>query len=183
MEEQLSRLNPKLPGEGLLRLQIQTRLQAAKQELAELKGHVIDGKERLEIPDYTPQIKTVRPPPMEPTPPTATEPTDEITFEDFLRVKMKVGTIVSAERVPKSDKLLKLTVSFGDNERTVVAGIGKSFTPEQVTGQQAAFVVNLKPRKMMGIESHGMILAVGDSPEDLALVQPNKVRHAGGKIG
>lgn len=85
---------------------------------------------------------------------------DTITFDDFMKVDIRCGFITAAERVPKSDKLLKLKVNFGPlGERQVLAGIGKSFQPEAIVGLSAAFVVNLAPRKMMGLESHGMILA------------------------
>lgn len=84
----------------------------------------------------------------------------EIVFDDFLKVDMRVGTIVSAERVPKSDKLLKLQVKFGElGERQIVAGIGKDYEPEAIVGLQIVAVVNLAPRKLMGLESNGMILA------------------------
>jgi len=85
---------------------------------------------------------------------------DVISFDDFLKVDIRVGLIKSAERVPKSDKLLKLQVDFGVlGQRQILAGIGKRYNPETIVGQRAAFVVNLAPRKMMGLESNGMILA------------------------
>lgn len=88
-----------------------------------------------------------------------------ITFDDFLKVDIRAGQIIAAERVPKSDKLLKLQVFFGPElgTRQVLAGIGATFPPEALVNNVAAFVVNLAPRKMMGLESHGMILA-GDVP-------------------
>lgn len=94
----------------------------------------------------------------------------EITYEEFLKVEMRVGSILSAERIPKSEKLLKLQVNFGEvGIRQIVAGIGKSFEPEHLIGQQVCAVLNLAPRKLMGVESHGMILA-GHWGEDLFLV-------------
>jgi len=93
-----------------------------------------------------------------------TEPTalpDTITFDDFLKVDVRVGEIVKAESVPKSDKLLKLEVYFGElGTRTIMAGIAKCYA--NPVGQRALFVVNLAPRKMMGVESHGMVLAGHD---------------------
>lgn len=84
----------------------------------------------------------------------------EITYEEFCKVNMCTGTITTAERVPKSNKLLKLMVAFGDlGTRQIVAGIGSDFEPEQLIGTQIVAVLNLAPRKLMGIESHGMILA------------------------
>lgn len=86
----------------------------------------------------------------------------EITFDDFLKVDIRVGTIISAEKVEKSKKLLKLQVDFGEfGQRQILAGIAETFAvPEFLHGRQTLFVVNLAPRKMMGLESHGMILAV-----------------------
>jgi methionyl-tRNA synthetase len=94
-----------------------------------------------------------------------------VTFDEFCKVDIRVGTIVAAERVPKSDKLLKLQVHFGGlGDRQILAGIGKSFQPSDLIGFSFTFVVNLPPRKMMGLESHGMILATG-TPEALTLLQ------------
>ncbi len=85
---------------------------------------------------------------------------ETISIEDFLKIEMCVGSIVSAERVPKSEKLLKLQVDFGEaGQRQIVAGIGKNYEPEALAGQQVVAVLNLAPRKLMGVESHGMILA------------------------
>lgn len=85
---------------------------------------------------------------------------DNITFDDFLKVDLRAGTIKSAERIPKSDKLLKLQVDFGElGMRQIVAGIGKDFEPDRISGTRIVAVVNLLPRKLMGLESHGMILA------------------------
>lgn len=81
-----------------------------------------------------------------------------ITIEDFAKVELKVGRVVSAERVPKSEKLIKLKVDIGE-ERQIVAGIGKSYEPEYLVGRKIIVVANLKPAKLMGVESHGMLLA------------------------
>lgn len=86
---------------------------------------------------------------------------NEITFDDFLKIDIRTGTIVSAERVTKSNKLLKLQVNFGElGIRQIVTGIGKEFDPVNITGIRIVAVVNLQPRKLMGLESNGMILAV-----------------------
>lgn len=114
-----------------------------------------------------------------------------IAFDDFLKVDIRAGQIVAAERVPKSDKLLKLQVDFGPElgTRQVLAGIGKEFDPDKLSTQQptAAFVVNLAPRKMMGLESHGMILAaqatnVPDDPGLEVLFLSHRVKP-GERIG
>ncbi len=83
-----------------------------------------------------------------------------VTFENFMKVDIRVGVIISAEPVPKSEKLLKLEVNFGDFQRTIVAGLGEKYKHMSAfVNHHALFVVNLPPRKLMGIESHGMILA------------------------
>lgn len=83
-----------------------------------------------------------------------------ITIDDFAKVEIKAGKIISAEAVESSDKLLKLSVDFGEeNPRQVLSGIAKHATPEELIGTTCAFVTNLEPRKMMGLESQAMILA------------------------
>ncbi len=110
-----------------------------------------------------------------------------LAFEDLQKVDLRVGKIVKAERVPKSDKLLCLQVDFGTataqagDYRQIVAGIGKTYAPEDLIGRQTTFVTNLAPRKLMGLESHGMILAVGEGA-DLALLVPTKEQKPGAKV-
>ncbi len=87
---------------------------------------------------------------------------DPIGIEDFMKVDLRVGKIVEAERVVKSDKLVKLKVDIGTETRQVVAGIGKSYTPEELLGKTIVIVANLKPAKLMGIESQGMLLAASN---------------------
>lgn len=96
---------------------------------------------------------------------------DQIKFEDFLKIELRTGTILSAESIPKSKKLLKLTVNFGETigNRTILAGISESFTPDALIGTRVVAVLNLEPRVLMGIESHGMLLAAKDD-EGLHLV-------------
>lgn len=84
----------------------------------------------------------------------------EITFEQFDAVDIRSGTILTAEAIPKSEKMLKLTVSLGESvPRTIAAGIAKSYMPETLVGMRVLVVANLAPRKVMGIESQGMLLA------------------------
>lgn len=106
-----------------------------------------------------------------------------ITFDDFVKVDIRAGTIHSAEAVPKSEKLLKLQVYFGEEigTRTIMAGIAKSYSPENIKGLRVLAVVNLAPRKMMGVESHGMLLA-GSLTEGVELAQCLGVRD-GTRIG
>ena len=86
----------------------------------------------------------------------------QITIEDFQKIQLKTATVVTAERVPRSDKLLKLQVDLGTEQRQIVAGIGKKYEPEALVGRRIVIVANLKPAKLMGIESQGMVLAAGD---------------------
>lgn len=97
--------------------------------------------------------------PPAPTAPVAAGPAP-IAFDDFAKVDLRVGKVIAAERVPKSKKLLKLTVQDGpDSERTILAGLAESYEPDQIAGRTIVFVANLQPRPMMGLVSHGMVLA------------------------
>ena len=87
----------------------------------------------------------------------------QITIDEFMKVQLKTAKVLAAERVPKSEKLLKLRVTLGSEERQIVAGIGKKYEPESLIGKTIVIVANLKPAKLMGIESQGMVLAAGDS--------------------
>lgn len=96
----------------------------------------------------------------------------EIVFDDFAKIDLKVGKIVSAEKVEKADKLLKLSVDLGFETRTIVSGIALHFTPEDIVGKQVTVVTNLAPRKMRGIESNGMILMAEDANGKLHFINP-----------
>ncbi|MBE7093774.1 MAG: methionine--tRNA ligase [Clostridiales bacterium] len=98
----------------------------------------------------------------------------EIAFEDFEKVELRVGEIIACEAVPKSSKLLKETVKFGDEIRTVVSGIAKHYKPEEMVGKKVVFVTNLAPRKICGILSEGMILAAEDEDGKLSLCVSDK---------
>jgi methionyl-tRNA synthetase len=87
---------------------------------------------------------------------------ESISIQDFSKIYLCVGQIISAEAIPKSNKLLKLKVDIGSDQRQIVAGIGKKYSPETLIGKKVAVVVNLKPAKLMGVESQGMVLAAGD---------------------
>jgi len=97
--------------------------------------------------------------------PAASAAPAQITIDEFMKIQLKTAKVVSAERVPKSEKLLKLQVSLGEGaeQRQIVAGIGKKYEPETLIGKTIVIVANLKPAKLMGIESQGMVLAAGDS--------------------
>lgn len=105
--------------------------------------------------------------------------TPEITIEEFARVEMKIGKILSAEPVPKSDKLLKLQVSIGDEVRQIVSGIAQFHDPEELAGKDVVVCTNLKPAKIFGVESNGMILAAGD---DASLLRPETKVPPGTRI-
>jgi methionyl-tRNA synthetase len=96
----------------------------------------------------------------------------EIVFDDFAKIDLRVGKIVSAEKVEKADKLLKLSVDLGFETRTIVSGIALHFKPEDIVGKQVTVVVNLAPRKMRGIESNGMILMAEDAAGKLHFINP-----------
>lgn len=94
---------------------------------------------------------------------------DEITIEDFAKIDLRVATVVAAERVPKTDKLIKLQVKIGDEERTIVSGIAQHYEPENLIGKNVIVIANLKPAKLRGIESRGMVLAASDGEGNLVL--------------
>ena len=87
------------------------------------------------------------------------EPTSRVTIEDFMKIELRVAKVLAAERVPKSNRLLKLQVDVGTEHRTLVAGIAEAYEPETLVGKSVVIVFNLKPAKLMGIESSGMVLA------------------------
>lgn len=94
---------------------------------------------------------------------------DEITINDFAKIDLRVATVVAAERVPKTDKLIKLQVKIGDEERTIVSGIAQHYEPENLIGKNVIVIANLKPAKLRGIESRGMVLAASDGEGNLVL--------------
>ena len=112
----------------------------------------------------------------------ATAPKAEITYDDFAKMDLRVGTIISAEKVEKADKLLKLRLDMGTEERTVVSGIAMHFKPEDIVGKQVTVVANLAPRKMRGIESQGMILMAQNADGRLIFVSPLETADAGSEV-
>jgi methionyl-tRNA synthetase len=107
---------------------------------------------------------------------------DEITFDEFSKMDLRVGTITAAEKIEKADKLLKLTVDTGIDVRTVVSGIAEHFKTEEVIGQKVSILLNLAPRKIRGVESQGMILMAETEKGELAFVSPSKEIDAGNTI-
>ena len=112
----------------------------------------------------------------------AKESKPEIAFEDFAKIDLKVGTILSAEKVAKADKLLKLEVDLGFEKRIIVSGIALHFDPAAIVGKQVTVVTNLTPRKMRGIESNGMILMAEDADGKLKFVNPDEVVKNGSGV-
>lgn len=104
-----------------------------------------------------------------------------ITYDYFSKVDLRVAKILDAERVEKSEKLIKITVSLGAEKRNIIAGIGKYYTPENLIGKKIVIVTNLEPRKLMGIESQGMLLAASDDT-NLSLLMVDKDIEEGTKI-
>lgn len=120
-------------------------------------------------------------PPAQPVLTPVTAGPDLIGIEDFMKVDLRVGRIVEAVRVEKSEKLVKLKVDIGAETRQVVAGIGKSYSPEELTGKTVVIVANLKPAKLMGIESQGMLLAASNG-ELLAVATFDRETRAGSRV-
>jgi methionyl-tRNA synthetase len=106
----------------------------------------------------------------------------EIVYDDFDKLDLRIGTILSAEKVQKADKLLKLEVDLGFEKRTIVSGIAQHFSPEELLNKQVMVVANLAPRKMRGIESQGMILTAEEPGGKLILVNPDQVAQNGSNV-
>lgn len=107
----------------------------------------------------------------------------EISFDDFTKLDIRVATIIEAEKVPKTDKLLKLTLDTGLDKRTVVSGISKYYEPAEIIGKQVCFLANLSSRKIRGIESKGMVLMVQEPDGTLRFLNPDESSVAGSTIG
>ena len=107
---------------------------------------------------------------------------EEITFDEFTKLDLRVGTILEAEKMPKTKKLLVLKVDTGIDVRTIVSGIAESFKPEDVIGKQVTVLVNLAPRALRGVESQGMILMTEDAEGNLIFVKPQEMVENGLKI-
>ena len=110
-------------------------------------------------------------------------PKDECTFEDFDKMDIRTATVMEAERVPKTDKLLKLTIDTGLDRRVIVSGIAEFYSPEQMLGKQICILANLKPRVIRGIESRGMILMAKQGDGQMRFITPQEVLTNGSQIG
>lgn len=103
-------------------------------------------------------------------------------IDDFRKIQLRTAKVIAAERVPKSDKLLKLRVEIAGKERQILAGIAKFYTPEEMTGKTVVVAANLKPAKLMGLESQGMLLAANDDEGNLALVTLEREMPSGSEV-
>lgn len=107
---------------------------------------------------------------------------EDISFEDFTKLDIRIGTVLEAEKVPKTKKLLKLKVDTGLDEREVVSGIAEYFNPEDIRGKQVSIVVNLAPKKIKGIQSHGMILMAENADGKLVFISPDEAMENGSMV-
>lgn len=107
---------------------------------------------------------------------------DEITYDDFVRMDIRSATIIAAERIPKADKLLKLTLDLGFEHRTVVSGIAEHFSADEVIGRKVSLLANLAPRKLRGVDSQGMILMAENADGKLSFVSPDSSAENGRTI-
>jgi len=106
----------------------------------------------------------------------------EVSFEDFLKLDMRVGKVLEAEQIPGSRNLIKMIVDFGSEKRQSVAGLLQYYKPEELADKKYAFVLNLQRKKMMGVESQCMILAAEDTKGNVILIKPEKDVEIGSKI-
>jgi methionyl-tRNA synthetase len=105
-----------------------------------------------------------------------------VSFEQFQAMDIRIGTIIEAQRVPKTAKLLQLKIDIGTEVRTVVSGIAESYSPENIIGQQVSLLCNLAPRNIKGIESQGMVLMAEDADGKLAFVAPDRAVRPGSGV-
>lgn len=110
------------------------------------------------------------------------EPKENVSYDDFAKLQFQVGEILSCEAVPKADKLLCSQVKIGSQVRQIVSGIKAHYSPEEMVGKKVMVLVNLKPAKLAGVLSEGMILCAEDAEGNLALVTPEKNMPAGAEI-
>src|SRR5882672_12444515 len=111
----------------------------------------------------------------------------EISYDDFAKLDIRIGTVIAAEAIPETDKLIKCTIDFGDpaagglGTRTIVSGIAQWKKPEELVGKQLPYIVNLAPRVLRGVESQGMLLAASDE-NGVALLNPERQVPSGTKL-
>ncbi len=143
-----------------------------KKELAEVEKLVSD-RQRKEKKEEKKEKKTVE----------NSEKLPEIAIDDFFKVELKVGEVIACEKVEKSNKLLHETVRIGNETRSIVSGIAKYYTPEEMVGKKVVVVTNLKPAKLCGVLSEGMLLCAESADGTLALLTPESAVESGAKVG
>lgn len=104
-----------------------------------------------------------------------------ITIEDFAKMELKIGKVLEAKRIEGSNKLIVMKADTGE-ERQLVAGIGKAYSPEELIGKKIVVVTNLQPARLMGVESHGMLLAASDDEGRLSIIIPEREIKNGSKV-
>lgn len=107
---------------------------------------------------------------------------EEISFEEFQKLDLRIGKVLEAEQIPGSRNLIKLLVDFGSERRQAVAGISQWYKPEELIGKKYMFILNLERRKLMGVESQCMIFAAEDSKGSVVLLEPEKDIEEGSKV-
>lgn len=113
---------------------------------------------------------------------TVLDMSEQIQYDDFAKLDIRIGEVIAAEKVPEADKLIKCTVDFGEmGVRTIVSGIAEWKTPEELVGKQLPYIVNLAPRILRGVESQGMLLAASDV-DGVALLSPERPLEKGTKL-
>jgi methionyl-tRNA synthetase len=127
------------------------------------KGELRVTDQQVPTPPSASSSATATPTPVAPQSSAPPPMAASITIDDFMKIQLKTATVLSAERVPNSEKLIKLQVDLGNEKRQIVAGIGKKYEPDTLLGKRIVIVANLQPRKLMGIESQGMVLAAGEA--------------------
>ena len=108
---------------------------------------------------------------------------DEITFDEFQKIDLRIGKIIEASAVPESKKLIKILVDFGSEKRQAVAGLLKYYKPEELVGKKCVFLLNLQKRMLAGLESQCMVLAAEDEAGNVTVLQSEKEIVEGSKIG
>ena len=134
--------------------------------------------------ENTPIQPSIEVSPTAPTTQPPTSPDEEIDIDHFAKVKLRIAIIEGVEAVPKSKKLYKLQLDVGElGKRQIVSGIAQHYSPEQLIGRQIVIVANLKPAKLMGVESCGMLLAASTEGDgSLALLTPDKTIQSGSRV-
>ncbi|HEY0866774.1 MAG TPA: methionine--tRNA ligase subunit beta, partial [Fimbriimonas sp.] len=127
-------------------------------------------------------LKEEKPKVETPNTPAAPPAGNQISIEDFAKVELRVARVLEAEPLEGADKLLKVQVMIGDEKRQIVAGIRRNYAPEDLIGRQIVVVYNLKPAKLRGVESQGMLLAAVDAEGGAILLQPDKETPEGAKV-